>query len=549
MQKKKNNARIIIFMILILSFIGCKFESKKPKNDTPEQTDNIEEESESEEEEEIQLSSIKTKYGFSKRGEPVLLSCSAVPTEENHFIKYQWYKSTDGSMENGTLIEGANGTNLVTESFSEKGILYYYCVVTETIICEDNSISNFTRTIPFSVIYTSLPIVQIDTVNGEEPTGEAISAEEAGGNYGTTLKNETKVPARMYIYTSGHENAVYDSGEYNKDAKTGLTIKLRGNTSAFGEKKPYKIKLQKKADLLADILPGRDSDYKDKEWILLKDATSLNTFVGMAVADIAGTPWTPEFAFVNVVINGDYRGIYLLIEAITKNVKRIDVSDDGYIIERDAYWWNEDVKFITSIYNQKYTFKYPDDDDITDNPSLQTYIENYMNELEQHIQNGTYEDYIDVESFARWLLIHDILGTWNGAGSNCYMIKYDNTENSKVYMATTWDYDSNYMKKDDFSTQHYFDRAYGAWLLSSTNTAVKDSYKTQWNTISLSLWNTLSSKLEELQNSHGEDINLSRECDAIRYGSNSKSIENEITAVEDWFTTRTIWLNTGISDL
>ncbi|MCR4899964.1 MAG: CotH kinase family protein [Treponema sp.] len=546
---KKIEICIIFFMICLLSFISCEFESKKPKNDTPEQTDNIEEESKSEEEEEIQLSSIKTKYGFSKRGEPVLLSCSAVPTEENHFIKYPWYKSADGSMENGTLIEGANGTNLVTEGFSEKGILYYYCVVTETIICEDNTINNISRTIPFSVIYTSLPIVQIDTVNGEEPTGEAITYEEGGGNYGATLKNETKVPARMYIYKDGQENAVYDSGEYNKDAKTGLTIKLRGNTSAFSEKKPYKIKLQKKADLLAGILPGRDSSYKDKEWILLKDATSLNTFVGMAVADIAGTPWTPEFAFVNVVINGDYRGVYLLIEAITKNEKRINVSDNGYIIERDAYWWNEDVKFITSLYNQKYTFKYPDDDDITDNPDLQSYIENYMNELEQHIQNGTYEDYIDVESFARWLLIHDILGTWDGAGSNCYMIKNDNTENSKVYMATTWDYDTNYREKDVFATQHYSGRAYGAWLLSNINTAVKDSYKSQWETVSISLWNTLLSKIEELQNLQGEDINLSRKCDAIRYDTKSNSIENEINRIEDWFTSRTVWLNTAISDL
>lgn len=269
----------------------------------------------------------------------------------------------------------------------------------------------------------------------------------------------------------------------------------------------------------------------------------------MTVADIAGTTWTPEFTFVNVIINGYYRGVYLLVEAITKNAKRINVSDNGYIIERDAYWWNEDVKLITSLYNQKYTFKYPDDDDISDNSELKTYIENYMNELESNIQDGTFEDYIDVESFARWILIHDILGTLDGAGSNCYMTKYDNTGNTKLCMSTTWDYDSNYLEKNEFSTQHTFDRAYAAWLLSNENPAVKDSYISQWNNISISLWNTVSSKLEELQSLQGVDINLSRKCDAIRYGTSSRPIENELEVIEDCFTSRIIWLETAISEL
>lgn len=258
---------IIFFMILFIVFLfSCTQESDTSEKGETEENVNVEDELSPEEE--IQLSTIIGKQCFSKKGEPVILSCSAQLTEENHSITYQWYKSYDGSMENGTIIEGANGTNFVTERFLEKGIFYYYCLVTETVICEDRSIKNFSRTIPYSVIYTSLPVVQIDTVNEEEPTGEAVTAEECGGNYGATLKNETKVPARMCIYIDGQDNAVYDSGEYNKDAKTGFTIKLRGNTSAFSEKKPYKIKLLKKTDLLADILPDRDSTYKDKEWIL-----------------------------------------------------------------------------------------------------------------------------------------------------------------------------------------------------------------------------------------------------------------------------------------
>lgn len=459
-------------------------------------------------------------------------------SQSDKSFSYQWYQSADGTTEKGTLLPEENKSAFTTPRYTEKKIYYYYCVATD----KATGASEFSPM--YSVAYTGLPVVQIDTVDGEEPTADYVSP--PAGAYGAGLKNATKVPARMKIFKDGETNAIYDSGEYVKK-ESGLTIKLRGNTSAYSAKKPYKLKLQKKADLLADLLGRSDKKYKDKEWILLKDATSLNTFVGMAVADCAGTPWTPEFAFVNVVINGDYRGTYLLIEAISQSEKRIDVADDGYIIERDAYWWNEDVKFITTLYNQKYTFKYPDDDDITQEQIA--YIEDYMNTLETHVQDGTYEDWLDTESFARWLLIHDILGTWDSGGSNVYMSKYDSTENSKIFMSTTWDYDSNYRMNDTWARQHNGNRIYAYPMLTSENTAFKDSYKAQWEALSSELWAYLSGKLEELKKSQGEDINLSRQCDAKRWGSTASTVEANIQTAQNWFSSRIPWLDSAISGL
>ena len=499
-----------------------------------------------------QQSDLNLKYSFSRKGEPVVLKCSVTPEEENHFVSYQWYTSIDGTLENGKLIDGANGTELITDSFTEKGIYYYCCAVNEYIFDNgDGGEKSASRVIPFSVIYTALPVVQIDTVDGEEPVTDYVSP--PAGCYGAGLKNATKVPARMKIFKYGKEEAIYDSGEYIKK-ESGLTIKLRGNTSAYSDKKPYKIKLQKKADLLSGICNSskdlREGKYKDKEWILLKDGTSLNTFVGMCVADIMGTPWTPEFAYVNVVINGDYRGVYMLIEAISQSEKRVNVADSGYIIERDAYWWNEDVKFITKKYNQKYTFKYPDSDDITQNQV--DYIEDYMNELEEHLADGDYKDYLDTESFARWLLIHDILGTWDSAGSNIYMSKYDSV-NSKIFMSTTWDYDSNYRMKDTWANVHYGTRIYARPLLTSENTAFKDSYVSQWEGVSDSLWNQLNVKLSELSTEFGEDINLSRKCDAIRWGwtydDSKNSVDANIETARTWFLSRKPWLDTEIGKI
>ena len=530
----------IIFLVIPAFLLGCNFDnnektfSEKTENEpvTSEKTENEPVTSEKTEKEPVTIE-IKNQPVTTvvKKSTSVELKFEAEINGGN--LTYQWYESADGTTGTGKAIANENQNIYTVSPFTERGLRYFYCVAETESETVTSSIA--------AIAYTELPLVEITTVNNEEPTAEQVSP--PAGCYGAGLQNATKVPARMII--SKNDETIYDSGEYEKK-QSGLTIKLRGNTSAYSEKKPYKIKLQKKADLLKDLLSREEAEYKDKDWILLKDATSLNTFVGMTVADIAGTEWTPEFAFVNVIMNGSYRGTYLLIEAINKNEKRVNVADDGYIIERDAYWWNEDKKFITDL-NQKYTFKYPDEDDITDEQI--EYIKNYMNTVEENIQSGTYEDYIDYKSYARWQLIHDLLGTWDEGGSNIYISKYDSTDQSKLVMSTPWDFDSNYQMKNTWSRVHNVNRIYSALLFSNENTAFKDSYKEQYNAIKNSLWRDLSIKMEELNTFQSKDINLARKCDPLLYNRSYSSVEDNITTAENWFTERITWLEENIDDL
>jgi len=534
-----------MIMTLILSSLlfSCSMNSNDNSLPAPEKASETSEKPKSDPVNAAKPAVSANRMLISPDGSAVTFTCKAESTDGT--LSYQWYSSPDGSEENKSAIDKATSATYTTEAFTQKEIRYYFCTVTNTISDNgDKGSKTASQTTAFYAAYTGLPVIVIETENKEEPTADYVSPPT--GCYGAGLKNATKVPGQMKIMKDGV--SIHDSGSY-VTKQSGITIKLRGNTSAYGAKKPYKIKLQKKADLLDGLVQNRDSKCKDKDWILLKDATSLNTFIGMTVSDILGTLWTPEFAFVDVVLNGDYKGAYLLIEAISQSEKRINIADDGYIIERDAYWWNEDVKFITSLYNQKYTFKYPDEEDVQKDSSILTYIENYMNNLEQNVQTGTYEDYLDVESFARWLLIHDILGTWDAGGSNVYMYKYDSTENSKIFMATTWDYDSNYWMKDSWANQHNGNRIYADPMFKSDNSSFKNSYKSQWKSISSTLWPELLTKLEKLNTLQGEDINLSRKCDAYRWNENSESVADNIKTAENWFVTRTSWLNMNIYKL
>ena len=205
-------------------------------------------------------------------------------------------------------------------------------------------------------------------------------------------------------------------------------------------KNPFKIKLQKKADLLF----RNGNSYKDKEWGLLKCSGNiyLNSLVGFKVNEMAGLQWTPCFLYVNVVINGDYKGVYMLMETVKDSKTRLSIDkDNGYIIEYDAYWWNEDLSLPAGQFfmwnSMRYTFKYPDADDITQEQV--DYIQGRVEEMENAVTAGNYDEYIDVPSFAAWLVAHDILGDIDGCGSNIFLTLYNSELETKFQMGNIWD--------------------------------------------------------------------------------------------------------------
>lgn len=387
---------------------------------------------------------------------------------------------------------------------------------------------------------TGLPVVEIMTNDGEEPACEYVSP--PSGENGAGITNNEYVKGAMRIILG--DEIIYESGAYEKDT-SGMRIKIRGNTSAYSDKKPYKIKLSKKADLL--FRDGKTNNkYKDKEWLLLKDGTSLNTVVGMKTADLCGIEWTPEFTFVDVIMNGNYRGSYLLIESVKQSEVRCDVNeDDGFVIEDDAYWWNEDKYFQTEL-SREFTFKHPDPDDVTE--EQMAYIKDYVQNLENTLKDGNdYSHLIDEKSFVSWLVTHDILGTWDSAGSNIYMTKKDSTGNSPLAMTTPWDFDSNYRMKNTWANIHSSRIFYYNYLIKYDS--FKNSYSEKFRTVSPKFEEEIAEELENLKMTQGEAIDKSRSLDAKKWGGKATAIEDDIATAKNWFSERLPWISANINDL
>lgn len=112
---------------------------------------------------------------------------------------------------------------------------------------------------------------------------------------------------------------------------------MRGNTSAYYENPPYKVKLQAKSDLLQ----RGSSVFNNKHWALLNQLTTrdFKSIIGPEVSRLCGLGWKPASRYVNLVLNGRYRGLYLLSETVKEGPSRCNISASGYIMECDPYWW------------------------------------------------------------------------------------------------------------------------------------------------------------------------------------------------------------------
>jgi len=391
------------------------------------------------------------------------------------------------------------------------------------------------------IIGYGLPVLCVETVDREEPTCERVYA--PSGSWGSTI-NAEKVPGHMVMYKriAGGDSVLYDSGDYEKNV-SGMTIKIRGNSSSNADKKPYKIKLQKKYDLL---MRGVDSVYKDKEWLLLKDENLFTNF-GFKVSDLVGMIWVPGRRYVNVVINDVYRGVYLLTESVKRNPDcRLKVDKTtGFIFECDIYWWNESVYVMSyDSPNYNYVFKYPDEEDITQEQL--DYMQQLVYAFESSLTADYYPDLIDVRSFAAWCLVHDLMGTKDGGGCNRFYTKNDTTDTSKIVMPVAWDFDMAERTPSAWSRCH---EVYMKQLFSNPNHAFIHEFVRLWYSMRDSFVNDITSFYVAFINSpEGFGLQSSYNLDNMTWGRDIM-FQNIATYRRQWLTKRLTWIDANIKKL
>ena len=230
-----------------------------------------------------------------------------------------------------------------------------------------------------------------------------------------------------------------------------LEIKARGNWTRRGfAKKPFKLKLGAKQKLLGLS--------KSKHFAILAHADDncgyLRNFVGFNLGKRIGLPWTPAQQPVEVVINGDYRGLYFLTESIRiegdrVNIEELDdnVSDPvlcsgGYLVELDNYDEDNQIR----MEEKSCVDTYCDVLRITaDTPEEYSELQRRfvtdqftaMNDAVGSCSDALWS-YMDLDDAVRYYIVEEMISHVEAYHGSTYLFR-DRGENQKWHFSPLWD--------------------------------------------------------------------------------------------------------------
>ncbi len=282
--------------------------------------------------------------------------------------------------------------------------------------------------------------------------------------------------------------------EYEMAAEGG--VKVRGNSTADQEEneKPYRIKFAKKQNML-----GLHGGNKYKSWVLLRSYWNLAPdymAFNLAKTIFAGEYYSSDCIYVNLYVNDEYKGIYVLCEQNQAAAGRIDVyepkegetrTDIGYLVEMDNYAGDEHPYFtidempgITDITGQTRAVllrNYSVKSDIRSQEQLDfihRHIEGVFRILYEAAVNGrpmmlddagqsvpaegVYESpfdavcaVIDVHSLANMLILEELAQNYDvGAGSHYMAVDFsEQSRYPKLTFLGPWDFNWAYYEPAD----------------------------------------------------------------------------------------------------
>lgn len=278
----------------------------------------------------------------------------------------------------------------------------------------------------------TLPVLHINTQNNEQITTK-----------------EYYLSATYWLDTKGHDDIEALGTE---QAPLPLQIRGRGNYTWTGfNKKPYRLKLEKKAPLLGCK--------KSKHFALLAHADDnfgfMRNRVGLELSRLLNLAWTPADKPVEVVLNGEYIGLYFLTETIRVDADRVNVVEQadnitdpeaitgGWLVEIDNYDSDPHVKIKEDEENDIiFTYKTPE----ILSAEQEAWLRDEMTEINSMIYADDKADCrwskkIDLDALARYYVVQEIVDDYESFHGSCYLHRQLGAD-SKWVFGPVWDFGS-----------------------------------------------------------------------------------------------------------
>jgi len=360
----------------------------------------------------------------------------------------------------------------------------------------------------------------------------------------TTDPSIAEIPSKDYYL----EGTLAVNGRGGYEDYTGKTeVKGRGNSTWGYPKKPYRLKLNKKAEIC-----GLG---KAKNYVLLAnhlDPTLMLNSVAFKIGRLLELPFTNHAIPVDVVLNGIYKGSYLLTEQIEVKENRVDLDENNSVMwELDSYW-DDEPKFKSTAFNLPVMVKDPD---------LTTEQFEYWKKdfnafttqfAKEPLEGNSYVDMIDIESVAKFLITFNLVH--NMEINHPKSVFLHKERNGKYVMGPIWDFDWAY---DYEGTSNHFGR-YNTPLFSSSmngvgtaffqrflqDSRVKTIYKRTWQDFKNNKLDALLQYVDDYAVMLKPSVERNSEL-----WENTRSFDTKVKELKTWLRNRADYIDSEVSKL
>jgi len=308
----------------------------------------------------------------------------------------------------------------------------YYLILLSSLICVCNSLQA-----QRDLVSSNLPIIVINTDSVE-------------------IQDEQRITAFMGVIANDFGQRNYLNEPFNQYAGK-ISIEFRGTSSLIFTKKSYSFETQNELgeNLNVNLLGLPE----ENDWILYgpnSDKSLIRNALTYELGRRIGH-YAPQTRFCELILNNEYRGVYVLIEKIRRDKARVDIAklkideisgDDvsgGYILKIDRYDTDDPLFIQTDIGEVVLQVVYPDKDDIV--PEQLNYIQSYLNEFEQTLLELTadestrnFSEFIDLNSFLDFFIMNELSKNVDGFMLSSYLHKDKDSNGGKIVMGPLWDY-------------------------------------------------------------------------------------------------------------
>lgn len=411
------------------------------------------------------------------------------------------------------------------------------------------------RSIEF--VKSSVPVVYFDIDESEGSITEMNASEDHSEEcYGDMT---LKVPDG---YVSEYTDKQAKGGTYSMEY-----IRGRGNSTWYADKKPYKIKLDKKSELL-----GMG---KNKHWVLLAnyyDNSLLRNRMTYWLGKELEMNFTPKSIPVEVVMNGEYYGSYFLSEQIRVGKNRVNIDDledseetknatdpatisGGYLLSMFPYGEEKNLSFSTKKQNQ-FLIESPSFEGYK-NDIQYNYIKNYVQKTEDAIygtgfknsEGQTYTEFMDMNAAIDYYWVQAFSKNGDAfVSTSTYLYK---PRGGKLFWGPLWDFDYVAWGSTEYEGHDVIGWDRSTWferLLDDPVFAQKI----------VDRWPVLKAKLEKLiedggqLDSYGKELSTSAKYNFEKWGmselgqNENLTYEQEIDRLKTWIEKRMEWVDNNV---